>query len=289
MTKPIIMTDASCDLPGSFIMEKKIPFLGLICNFKGKDYEDSFGESLSYKEFYEGLRKGELPYTCQINEYRFTEKFKELLKEKRPIIYIGLSSGISGTFNSAKLAKEEVLSQFGDADITLIDSKSASMGLGILVYNAYYMAENGCTGDEIVSWVESNKLKMNHWFMVEDLKYLKKGGRIPSFKANVGSLLNVKPIMCIQEDGTLKSVVNLRGRKKAIKCIAEKFKEKSMYTENQIIGISHGDCLEDAMFLEKIIKEDFPNNKFIINILGFGMAAHCGCGTLSLFFLGNGR
>ena len=289
MTKPIIMTDASCDLPGSFIMENKIPFLGLICNFKGRDYEDSFGKSLSYTEFYEGLRKGEMPYTSQVNQYRFIEKFKELIKEKRPIIYIGLSSGISGTFNSAKLAREEVLSEFEDADITLIDSKSASMGLGILVYNSYYMAENGCTRDEIVKWVESNKLKMNHWFMVEDLKYLKKGGRIPPFKASVASILNVKPIMCFQEEGTLKSVINLRGRKKAIKYIAEKFKEKSSCVENQIIGISHGDCLEDAKFLEKIIREDFPNNKFIINILGFGMAAHCGCGTLSLFFLGNGR
>ncbi|MFL0196494.1 DegV family protein [Clostridium sp. WILCCON 0269] len=289
MTKPIIMTDASCDLPGSFILERKIPFLGLICHFRGKDYEDSFGKCLSYEEFYKGLREGELPYTCQINEYRFTEKFRELIKEERPIIYIGMSSGISGTFNSAKLAKEAIVSESKDADIILIDSKGSSLGMGILVYKAYHMAEDGFTKDEIVNWVESNKLKMNYWFMVEDLRHLKRGGRISPSKANIGTLLDVKPIMCISPDGTLKNVVNLRGRKKAIKYLAEKFRERAVDTENQIVGISHGDCLEDAKLLERIIKENFPNNKFIINILGLGMAAHCGCGTLSLCFLATER
>ncbi|OAA83368.1 DegV domain-containing protein [Clostridium ljungdahlii] len=289
MTVPIIMTDASCDLPGSFMKKNNIQFLGLMCHFKNKDYEDDFGKSLSYEEFYKGLENGEMPYTSQINEYRFTEKFKELLKQKRPIIYIGMSSGISGTFNSSKLAKNAILSEFEDADITLIDSKSSSIGLGILVYYACKMAQEGLSKDEIVNWVNNNRLKMNHWFVVEDLKHLKRGGRISSSKAIVGTLLDVKPIIYIENQGELKNVTNVRGRKKAIKYLVERFRERALDNENQVIGISHGNCIEDAKLLKNIIEREFPNNRFIINMLGVGMAAHCGSGMLSLCFLGNKR
>lgn len=289
MTKPIIMTDAGCDLPGSFIAEKNIPFLGLTCHFKGKDYEDDFGKSLSYAEFYGGLRNGEMPYTSQINEYRFAEKFKELLKEKRPIVYIGMSSAISGTFNSSKLARESIISEFKDADITLVDSKGSSIGLGLLVYGACRMAEEGKSKDEIVKWLDDNKLKMNYWFMVEDLKHLKKGGRISSSKAVIGTLLDVKPIIYICSDGSLKNVANVRGRRKGIKYLVDRFREGAVSTEGQVIGISHGDCLEDANMLKKVMEKEFHNNKFIINPLGLGMATHCGAGMLSLCFFGNRR
>ncbi|MHC6179491.1 DegV family protein [Clostridium sp. JNZ X4-2] len=289
MTKPIIMTDAGCDLPASFIFENNIPFLGLICHFKGKDYEDDFGKSLSYKEFYSGLRNGEMPYTSQINEYRFTEKFKKLLKEKRPIIYIGMSSAVSGTFNSSKLAREAVINEFKDADITVIDSRDASIGLGLLVYSAYKMAQEGRSRDEIVKWLDENKLKVNHWFMVEDLKHLKRGGRISSSKAVIGTLLDIKPIIYISQDGSLKNIANVRGRRKGIKYLVDRFRERAVNTENQVIGISHGDCLEDANLLKKIMEKEFHNNKFIINTLGLGMATHCGNGMLALCFLGNER
>ena len=230
-----------------------------------------------------------MPYTSQINEYRFTEKFKELLKQKRPIIYIGMSSGISGTFNSSKLAKNAILSEFQEADITLIDSKSSSIGLGILVYYACKMAQEGFSKDEIINWVDNNRLKMNHWFMVEDLKHLKRGGRISSSKAVIGTLLEVKPIIYIEDQGELKNVTNVRGRKKAIKYLVERFRERAVDKENQVIGISHGNCIEDAKLLKKMIDREFPNNKFIINTLGMGMATHCGSGMLSLCFLGNKR
>ncbi|HBC97019.1 MAG TPA: fatty acid-binding protein DegV [Clostridium sp.] len=289
MTKPIIMTDAGCDLPRSFMVEKNIPFLGLMCHFKSRDYEDDFGKSLSFKEFYSGLRNGEMPYTSQINEYRFAEKFKELLEEKRPIIYIGLSSALSGTLNSSKLARESVISEFKDADITVVDSKGGSIGVGLLVYVAHKMAEEGKSKDEIVNWLEKNKLKVNYWFMVEDLKHLKKGGRISSSKAVIGTLLDVKPIIYICSDGTLKNVANVRGRKKGIKYLVDRFKERAVNTEGQVICISHGDCPEDANFLKSVLEREFPNNKFIIAPLGLGMATHCGSGMLSLCFFANKR
>lgn len=289
MIKPIIMTDASCDLPREFIMENKIPFLGLICHFKGKDYEDDFGQSLSYEDFYNGLREGEMPYTAQINEFRFTEKFKELLVENRPIIYIGMSSGLSGTFNSAKLAKEEVLREIGEGDITVIDTKCSSIGQGILVYHAHEMAERGCSKEEIVDWVENNKMNVNLWFVVEDLNHLKRGGRISASKAAIGTLLNIKPIICIVEDGTLKNITSIRGKKRAVKYIIDKFKERAVNPKEQLIGISHGDCLEEAEALKELIKSEFGSTKFVVNKLGTGMAAHCGAGMLSLCFIGKER
>jgi DegV family protein with EDD domain len=287
--KPIIMTDASCDLPPEFIEKNKIPFLGLICHFKGKDYEDDFGKSLNREEFYKGLEDGEIPSTSQINEFRFVKKFKVLLEEKRPIIYIGMSSGLSGTFNSAKLARETVIEEYKNADITLIDTKCSSIGLGILVYNAYKMLNENFLKEDIINWIENNKMKINHWFMVEDLNHLKKGGRISGSKAAIGTLLDIKPIIYIMEDGSLKNVNNIRGRKRAAKHLIEKLRERCLDPKEQLIGIAHGDCLEDAESLKKAIERELNGKNIIVSELGLGMAAHCGRGMLALCFMGKER
>ncbi|WP_446899392.1 DegV family protein [Clostridium sp. LBM24168] len=289
VVEPIIMTDASCDMPESYILNNNIPFLGLVCHFNGNEYEDDFGHSLSYEEFYTGLKGGEMPYTTQINEYRFLEKFKQLLKEHRPIIYIGMSSGISGTFNSSKLAMEEIIREHKNADITVIDSKGASIGLGLLVHHAVEMAKEGHDKKGIVNWIEENKNKMNYWFVVEDLKHLKKGGRISSSKAAIGTLLDMKPIIVIHKDGTLKNVATVRGKKKAFKYLIDRFREMSDFKENKLIGISHGYCPKDAEILKNMVKEEFPNNRFVVNPLGLGMGTHCGNGMVSLCFLGKTR
>lgn len=289
MIEPIIMTDASCDMPESYILKNNIPFLGLVCHFNGNEYEDDFGHSLSYKEFYTGLESGEMPYTTQINEYRFLKKFKELLKEHRPIIYIGMSSKISGTFNSSKLAAEEIMGEYKDADITVVDSKGASIGQGLLVHHAVDMAKKGHSKEDIVNWVEENKNKMNYWFVVEDLNHLKKGGRISSSKAVIGTLLDMKPIIAIHKDGTLKNVTNVRGKKKAFKYLIDRFREMTDFKENKLIGISHGYCLKDAETLKGMFQEEFPNNGFVVNPLGLGIGTHCGNGMVSLCFLGKNR
>lgn len=284
--KPIIMTDASSDLPLGFIEENDIPHLGLIYNFKGKEYEDDFGKTLSYREFYDGLREGEMPSTSQINEFMFMEKFQELMQFNRPIIYIGMSSGLSGTVNSAKLAKDSILKENPNADITVIDTKCASLGQGLLVYYAVTMVENGCTKEEIISWVEDKMNYMNHWFAVEDLYHLKRGGRISSATALVGNILDINPIIYISNEGTLKNITNTRGRKKAIRLLADKFKENAA-TYNQRVAISHGDCLEDAILLKDILFKEFEIKDIIINEVGPGLGSHCGNGMLSLCFIGN--
>lgn len=287
--KSIIFTDASSDLPLDYIEKKHIPHVGLIYNFKGKDYEDDFGKSISYKEFYDGVRSGEMPYTSQVNEYKFLEKFKELIKYDRPVIYLGMSSGLSGTINSAELAREAVISENKSADITVIDTKCASLGQGILVIKAEKLAEDGYSKEHIISWIKENMMKMNHWFVVEDLSHLKRGGRISAASAVVGTILDIKPIIYLTEEGTLKNISNTRGKKKAIRFLADKFRDKAQNYEDHIVGISHGDCIEDALHLKDILVREFNVKEVIINELGAGLGSHCGQGLVSICFIGNSR
>jgi DegV family protein with EDD domain len=286
--KPIIFTDASCDLPLEFIEKNEIYHLGLIFTFKGGEYEDDFGKTLSYKEFYDGLRQGEMPCTSQINEYKFIKKFEELAKLKRPIIYIGMSSALSGTFNSAELARNTVLKHIPDAEITVIDTKCASLGQGLLVSHAARMRDAGHSAKEIIVWVTENMKLMNHWFAVEDLSHLKRGGRISATTAVVGGILDIKPIIYLTEEGKLKNITNSRGKKKALRMLADKYKEKCD-DFSRPVGISHGDCLEDAMHLRDILASECGINEFIINNLGAGLGSHCGYGMVAVCFVGKTR
>ncbi|MCY6372084.1 DegV family protein [Clostridium ganghwense] len=285
----VIIIDSSCDLPLQFIEENKIPALGLICHLDGEDHVDDFGKTLTYEYFYKRIREGSMPTTSQINVYRFEELFKKYVKEGKAIIYLAMSSKISGCFNSATVAKKLVEEEFKQADITVIDTKSASIGEGLLVYNAYEMLKNGATKEEIVSWVEENKLNVQLWFVVEDLMHLKKGGRLSAAKANIGTLLQMKPMLCVDKEGNLKNTNNIRGRKKAIKSLFDRFEENMVLDENSVIAISHGDCFEDALYLKDIIIEKYKVKKVIINHVGPVIGSHTGAGMISLCFIGKHR
>lgn len=285
--KPVILVDASCDLPLEYIEENHVPHVGLICHIDDREYEDDFGKTFTYDEFYSELRKGKMPSTSQINSFRFEEKFRECAKQGIPVIYLAMSSALSGTYNSSVLARDVVLEEYKNADITVIDTKAASIGEGILVYYAYDMLNTGHDKGDIITWIQENKLKMNHWFAVSDLDHLKKGGRISSSAAMVGSILNINPILCISKDGSLTHLTNVRGRKKAIKFLIDKFKEEVDKPEDTIVAISHGDCIDEAEYLGRIMKEEFHVKDVIINKLGLIMGSHCGQGMISLCFLGN--
>lgn len=284
----IILTDSSCDLPLEFIEENKIPFLGLTCHLSYGDYTDNFGKSLTYKKFYDSVRQGEMPTTSQINTYAFEETFKKYINEGKSIIYIGMSSAMSGCINGAIIAKNTILDQIPNADITIIDSKSASIGEGLLVYKAVEMLNSGCSKNEIVDWLEENKLKVHHWFLVDNLMHLKRGGRLSYTAAAIGTILNIKPIIFINNKGELINSINTRGRKKAIKTLIKLFEDYSLNPE-EVIGISHADCIEDALYLKELLTEEFKVKKVIINYVGPVIGAHTGPGMLSLCFLGKER
>lgn len=287
--KTVILTDSSSDLPLKFIEDNKIPALGLICQFKGKEFVDDFGKTLSHQEFYNAIRKGETATTSQINVYRYTEEFRKHVIQGKSIIYIGFSSALSGCLSSAVKAREDLIEEYKDADITIIDTKSASLGQGLLVYYAYEMLNNGSSKEEIVDWIENNKLKMNHWFTVEDLIYLKRGGRISGASAMVGTILNIKPIMHVDDEGRLVPVTKINGRKKSLKMLAEMLKERIVHPEEQVIAISHGDCQDDAEYLQSLIQESFHVKDIIIGNVGPVIGSHSGPGTVALFFIGERR
>jgi len=285
----VLLIDSCADLPRSYVEKNGLPYISLVCNFKGKEYKDDFGNTLSYKEFYTAVRDGEMPSTSQVNVYVYTEIFKKYTMEGKSIIYLGFSSALSGSLNSAKLAKDMVCEEFQDADITVIDSKSASLGEGLLVYYANDMLKSGASKDEVVSWLESNKLKMNHWFTVDDLGHLKRGGRVSGAAAFVGTLLDIKPVMQVDDEGRLVPMSKVKGRKKSIKTLFEMLKENIVSPEEQVIAISHGDCIEDAEYLKEMIKKEYKVKDFIINEVGPVIGSHSGPGTLALFFIGSKR
>lgn len=241
------------------------------------------------KEFYEMIRTGELPTTSQINSYVFKEAFKKHIDNGDSVIYLGFSSALSGCVNSAKLAKEMLEEEIGDVDISIVDSKSASLGLGLLVYTLWNLINSGLSKDEAVKWIEDNKLKVNHWFTVNDLNHLKRGGRVSAAAATLGTMLNIKPILHVDNEGRLIPVLKVKGRKKSLKTLAEKLNENIVNSEEQVIFISHGDCEDEAIHLKDIILSNKKVKDVIINNIGPAVGSHSGPGTVALFFIGESR
>jgi len=285
----IIITDSCCDLSIDYVKENNIEIMPLTVNIKSTSVEDDLGQTIKHKEFYDLIRSGEVPSTSTVNTYAFEEKFKEYVNKGYSIIYIGFSSALSGCINSANIAKKVVDEEMKNADITVVDSKSASLGLGLLVFKANEMLKNGESKESIINWIEENKLKVNHWFTVDDLNHLKRGGRVSSTTAVIGTMLNIKPILHVSNEGKLIPITKVKGRKKSIKHLLEMLKERIVNPEEQVIFISHGDCLEDAEKLKELIINDVKVKDFVINNVGPTVGSHSGPGTLALFFLGNER
>ncbi|HHX59355.1 MAG TPA: DegV family protein [Epulopiscium sp.] len=285
----ILLTDSTCDLPLSYIRDNNIDFLGLTVLMNDKEVLDDLGETLTYEDFYGYLRTGETTSTSQVNTHSFTESFLKHVKNGDSIIYIGLSSALSGTYNSASIAKEEVLEKYPAANISIINTLSVSSGLGLLVHYASEMRKQGKSKEDIVNWIENNKLKVSHLFTVDDLEHLKRGGRLSGASAFVGSLLNIKPLLFVNDAGELLPYEKARGRKKAIRNLVDMLQKHIQSPEDQTIFISHGDCLEEAKQLEALIRETVPLKDVIISMVGTTVGSHSGPGTLALFFLSDIR
>ena len=284
-----IITDSACDLGMDYIKENGIGLLSLVLNINGKSINDDLGESLKYKDFYSEMRNGATPTTSQINAHEFEEEFKKHINNGHSIIYIGLSSSLSGTYNSANIAKNNILDEYPEADITLIDSLSVSLGQGLLVVKACDMKNKGYSKDEIVNWLETNKSKVIHSIIVDDLNHLKRGGRISGTTAVIGGLLNIKPTLTIDNQGKLVNIDKIKGKKKALKYIANEVKSKAINMKDETLFICHGDCLEEAEMLREMILEECYFKNVVIGYIGNVVGAHGGPGVLAAIFLGNSR
>ena len=284
----MIVTDSTCDLPLNLIEELGVKVIPMEFSIGEKSYEYSpYSEDLSMKDFYDHLRNGGVSSTSQINIVHYCEVFEEILKKDLDILYIAFSSALSGTYNTSLIAKDMVLEDYPDSNIVCVDSRAASLGEGLLVYLASKEKESGLDIFELENWILENRDNLCHWFTVDDLEHLYRGGRVSKISAAVGSTLKVKPVLHVNQDGELIPKKKVCGRKKSLKELIKKMEEFGDDIDSQHIFIGHGDCLEDARYLEKLIKEQFSPKDILIGNIGPIIGTHSGPGTIALFFYGN--
>lgn len=280
-----ILSDSACDLPDEIIEELDIEILPIIVMKGEEEYLDKV--TIDPKKMYDDMRNGLVYKTAQIPPKVFEEKFEEIAKKGESTIYIAFSSGLSGTYQTSVLVRDSLKEKYPDMDIDIVDSRSASVGFGLLVHKAGKMAKEGKSKEEILSMLEFYVKHIEHIFTVDNIEYLFRGGRVTRTQAFVGGLLNIKPILDIPEDGTLQPREKVRGRIKVLNRMIEIMEERGGNADlkNQTIGINHGDDLEGALQLKKMIEEKYGCTDFVINIIGCAIGAHSGPGTLSVFFL----
>lgn len=237
------------------------------------------------------MREGKMPTTSQVNPEEAKDYFKEFIKEDKEILYLAFSSGLSGTYNSAKLAAEEVMEENPDCRIIVIDTLCASLGEGLIVHKAVCMRDEGKSMDEVADWVNTHLQNLVHVFTVDDLYHLYRGGRVSKTTAFIGTLAGIKPKLHVDEEGHLILIGKVRGRKKSLTALVDYMEEKmgTFQAENDIVFISHGDALEDAEFVRDQVEERFGIKNFLINNIGPTIGAHSGPGTIALFFMGEER
>lgn len=285
----IIMTDSCSDLPADYIEKKGIPFVSLTCSFEGKEYMDDFGRSLHYKDFYGGMRRGETPKTSQPNPEAFYKVFEEIILQGKDVLYVCVSSGLSGTYNSANIAKGMIEEKYKDNRVVIVDVLTASLGQGLMVIKAIDMQENGESLDNIVNYLEQNKLNLNTYITVDDLNHLKRGGRISTVAAALGIVLHIKPILTLNNEGRVIAVQKIKGRKNAINKLAEYVTKKIEKPEEEIVTICHGDVELEAESLKQIITKEVKVKDVIINYVGPVVGTYGGPGALAVFFVGKHR
>lgn len=280
-----ILTDSGCDLPEEIIKEYDIDVMPIVVIDDDTEYFDNV--TIKPKTLYDNMRNGKAYKTSQIPINIFQSKFEEIAKEGKSTIYIAFSSGLSATYQTSVITRDEIKEKYPELDITIVDSKSASLGFGLLVYEAAKMAKEGKSKEEILDMLNFYIEHIEHIFTVDDLEYLFRGGRVTRTQAFIGGLLNMKPILEVTEEGKLRPFEKIRGKGKVLKRMLEIMDERAKDADlsSQTIGISHGDDLENALKLRNMIEEKYGCKSFIINNIGCAIGAHSGPGTIALFFL----
>ncbi len=282
-----IITDSCCDFPQQMYQKLNLTAVPLTVEFRSQVFDDKNDDSL--KQLYDGLRKGEAATTSAVNPDRWASAMEGALNQGEDVLALAFSSGLSGTYQSAVIAAEELRAKYPERTIAVIDTLSASMGQGMLVYLACQKRDEGLDLAELADWVEETKLHICHWFTVDDLMYLKRGGRISAATAVMGTVLQIKPVLHMDNAGHLINMAKARGRKAALNALAMKLKELGEGFDNRTVFLSHGDCIEDAKYLESLLKEQYGVQEVVMSYVGSVIGSHSGPGTVALFFLGKER
>ena len=286
----VIMTDSCCDLTDQMARDLELEVLPLTMHMDGQDYpNDLAGTAISNQEFYKRIRAGKLATTSAVNVGQFQDAMRRVLESGRDIVCVCFSSALSTTYQSAVIAAEDLRTEFPEAEIHVVDSLSASLGQGLLLYLAVEQKRKGLTAAELAKWVEDNRLTVCHWFTVDDLNFLKRGGRVSATTALLGTMLSIKPIMHTSDEGKLVPVSKARGRKAAIAALLDKIEARSIHPEKQTMFICHADCEEDAKAVAQTIQDRFGTPTVHINYIGPVIGSHTGPNTMGIFFVGTQR
>ncbi len=282
-----IITDSACDFPDAEYARLDLTMVPLSVEYRGQVFDDRNNDSL--KELYEGLRSGESAKTSAVNPQRWAAAMEPLLEQGYDLLVMAFSSGLSTTCQSAIIAAEELKQAYPQRKILVVDTLAASLGQGLLVWYACRKRDEGLSLEALHAWVEAHKLHLCHWFTADDLMHLKRGGRISATTAVVGTMLQIKPVLHVDDQGHLVSMAKARGRKASIDALARKAGELGGGWDNSTMFISHGNCLEDAQYLADQLKKNYGVKEVFISYVGAVIGAHTGPGVLALFFLGDHR
>lgn len=287
MSEFVVTVNSTVDLPSEWLAERNIPVIPLKYTIDGESYTDMQG--LTSKEFFAKLRDGHMSVTSQVNPDEAKEALEPFLKAGKDILHLGFSSGLSGTYNSMRIAGEELAEQYPDAKIIVIDTLCACLGEGLLLYNVLQLKEAGKSIEEIAQWVRENKLHVCHNVTVDDLNHLHRGGRVSKATAIVGTMVQIKPIIHVDNEGHLQVIGKERGRKKSLNRIVEMAQKQAEGWDNDVIMVTHGDCIEEAEYVAELAKEKLGAKEVLINNIGTVIGSHTGPGVIAVFFMGNKR
>ena len=282
----VFMTDSDSDLPYHLKAQYDIPVVYMPYALDGKEYFDDLGQTLDHKSYFEAMRNGANPVTSALNEESYLEYFEPILESGKDLLFVAFSSKLSCTLQAAKTAREKLLEKYPDRKITIVDTLSISGPLTLLVLKAHEMSRAGSSMEEVAGWLEANKLRAQAYFTVDDLKYLKRGGRISGAAAAVGTMLDLKPIIIEASDGTLQAGEKIRGRKKALAYIVDAMLKAEPDPAESPILILNADAEEDAERVRANIEQKLPGANVLIEHVGPVIGAHAGPGTVALCFIG---
>lgn len=281
-----IITDSACDLPQQMLQELNVITAALVVNFRGEARNDSVADD-RVMELYDAMRGGEVATTSAVNPDGWAKVIEPTLAAGKDVLVLAFSSGLSTTYQSAVIAAEELKETYPDRKILVVDTCAAALGQGLLVWHTCKKRDEGLSLEELAAWAEDAKNHTAHWFTVDDLVYLKRGGRVSAATAVLGAMLNIKPVLHVDYEGHLISMVKARGRKNAINTLCAKMGELAGDWDNSTVFICHADALDDAQKLAALVKEKYGVKEAFIGNLGAVIGSHAGPGTLALFFMGN--
>ncbi|MCB5951238.1 DegV family protein [Enterococcus sp. BWT-B8] len=284
-----IVTDSCCDLPYKLLEENNVDFISMTITINDNELIDDLGETFDYDVFLQSVREGALPTTSQVNSGRYLEFFRTFVEKKEPVLYLAFSSGLSGSYQSAVQAVEMLKEEYNEVDIYIVDTKAASLGQGLLVYKAIELKKAGHSLEEVLLWLEDNKMNVQSWVTVDDLKHLERGGRISKTTAAIGGLMNIKPIITVDADGKLQNVGKVRGRSKSIKKIVEETVQQIKNPVDQTLFIAYAGDKESAEKAKELLNDEIQTKEILLYPLGPTIASHTGYGCIAMFSLGAER